>query len=118
MNASEFVAALRSEVQDSAAEETIALLQHPPGKKPAPALVALSQWFNTLSETDRQRVRETVSLAAHQAVFGFLAVLDGVRVIEDGSDRGTLELHYVKAEQLVLLNAPSGPLLHDIFQQR
>jgi hypothetical protein len=118
MNAAEFVAAIRSEVQDSATEEVMSLLQRPPGRRPAPALATLSQWFNGLSEADRQRVKEVAALASHQAVFGFLAVLDGARVIEDPADRGTLELRHVKAGQPTLLNGPSGPLLHDILQQQ
>lgn len=117
MNASEFIEAIRTEVQDSASEETISLLQSPPGRRPVPALVSLSQWFNALSEADRQRVREVAAIASHAAVFGFLAVLDGVRVIEDGPVKGTFELRYVKGDQTIFLNAPGEPPLHDILQQ-
>jgi hypothetical protein len=118
MNAAEFVAAIRTEVQDSAAEETISLLQRPPGRRPAPALVSLSQWFNSLPEADRQRIREVAAMASHAAVFGFLSVLDGVRVIEDESEKGTFDLRYVKGDQTTLLNAPTEPPLHDILQQQ
>jgi hypothetical protein len=118
MNASEFIAAIRTEVKDSAAEETISLLQRLSGRRPAPALISLSQWFNALPEADRQRVREVAAMASHAAVFGFLAVLDGVRVIEDEPEKGTLELRYVKGDQTTLLNAPSEPPLHDILQQQ
>lgn len=117
MNTVEFVAAIKSEVQDSATDGTILNLERPPGRRPPPSLVFLSQWFNALTEADRQRVREVASLASHGAVFGFLAVLDGVRVIESGTDRGKLELRYVKGEESTLLNAPKGPLLHDLLQQ-
>lgn len=118
MNASEFVTLIRSEVQDSAADGTILLLQRPPGRRPAPALVSLSQWFNALPEADRQRVREVADMASHGAVFGFLAVLDGARVIEDEPEKGTFELRYVKGERTTLLTDPSEPLLHDILQQQ
>lgn len=116
MNASEFITAIRSEVQESATDETMSLLQRPPGRRPATLLASLSQWFNALSEADRQGVREVAAMASHAAVFGFLAVLDGVRVIEDGPDKGTFELRYVKGEGTTLLNDPARPPLHDILQ--
>jgi len=118
MNASEFVTAIRSEVQESATDETMSLLQRPPGRRPAPSLASLSQWFNALPEADQQRVREVAAMASHGAVFGFLAVLDGVRVIEDEPEKGTFELRYLKGEQVTLLNDPSRPPLHDILQQQ
>jgi hypothetical protein len=52
-----------------------------------------------------------------KATFGALTVLDGVRVIEDGADRGTLELRHIKGGESTLLNDPNGPVLHDLLQQ-
>jgi len=117
MNAADFVDAIRSEVLKSSADGTISLLQRPPGRKPALELVSLSQWFNALPEVDKERVREVAVMSSHGAVFGFLAVLDGVRAIEDGADRGSLELRHIKGEDSTLLNDPSGPLLHDLLNQ-
>ena len=118
MNTSEFVTLLRTEVQDSAIEETMSLLQRPPGRRPAPSLASLSQWFNALPEADRQRVRDVAAMASHAAVFGFLLVLDGVRVLEGEPVKGAFELRYVKGEYNTLLNDPRQPPLHDIFQQQ
>lgn len=118
MNAFEFVAAIRSEVQDSATDGTMSLLRQPPGRRPAPSLVSLSKWFNALSEADRERVREVAALASHEAVFGFLAVLDGVRIIENTPEKGTLELRYVNGGQAILLNVLNAPMLHEILQQQ
>lgn len=118
MNASEFVASIRTQVLESATEGTITNLQHPPGRRPASSLVSLSQWFNALSVIDQERVREVAALASHGAVFGFLAVLDGVRVIEVSPEKGKLELWYVKGDQTNLVNDANAPLLHDILQQR
>jgi len=117
MNAADFVDAIRTEVQDSATQGVMSLLERPPGRRPAPNLVALSQWFSSLSNDDKQRVREVAAMASHQATFGALTVLDGVRVIEDGADRGTLELRHVKGSESTLLNDPNGPLLHDLLNQ-
>jgi len=115
MNAAEFVDAIRTEVRDSSPREVIALLERPPGRQPAANLIALSRWFNTLGDADRGRVREVVAMGSDHAVFGLLAVLDGVRVIEDGPDRGKLELRHVRGAQTTLLNDPSGPMLHDLL---
>jgi hypothetical protein len=118
MNASEFVTLIRSEVQAAATEDTMSLLQRPSGRRPAPSLASLSQWFNALPEADRKRVRDVAVMASHAAVFGFLSVLDGVRGIEDGPEKGAFELQYVKGGQTTLLNAPNEPPLHDILQQQ
>jgi hypothetical protein len=70
-----------------------------------------------LSENDKKIFRQAIAIAAHQATFGMLAVLDGARQIEDSPVKGTLELHYVKSDQRMLLNAPSAEALHDLFNQ-
>ncbi len=115
MNAEEFVSAIQSEVQEPTAQGLIELLEQPPGRKPAADLMALSQWYNALSHDDQQRLREVVDMTSRDAIFGFLAVLDGVRVIEDGPDRGVLELRYVRRGESTLLNSPHGPFLHDLL---
>jgi hypothetical protein len=55
-----------------------------------------------------------VATAVDRSVFGFFCVIDGVRAIEDGPDKGRLELSYVK-DGVRLLNPPEGEMLHDIF---
>jgi hypothetical protein len=49
------------------------------------------------------------------ATFGALCIIDGVRAIEDGPDKGEYEIFYVKGGHRHLLNEPGGYLLHDIF---
>jgi len=44
---------------------------------------------------------EALNDAAERAVFGFLCVLDGVRAIETGSEKGSLEIYYVNVDQRV-----------------
>ncbi len=115
MNAEDFVDAVHSEAQEAATEDVISLLERPPGRRPDPKLVALSQWFNALSEEDKQRVHEVATMASHGAIFGILNIIDGVRAIEDDVDRGALELRYVKGNKSTLLNDPNGPMLHDLL---
>lgn len=117
MNAVEFVDAIRTEVRDAATQGVIALLEQPPGRRPSASLVTLSQWFANLSDEDKQCVCKIAAMASDQATFGILAVLDGVRVIEDGADRGTLDLRYLKDGKPTLLNDPNGPMLHELLRQ-
>jgi len=60
-------------------------------------------------------VLEAVSCSAKAAVFGFFCVLDGVRVVEDGEDKGEFELLFRKGEVATRLNDPEGELLHDLY---
>jgi len=116
MTPSDFVDALKTEVRDAAAADTIAQIRTPSGRRPPEAIRKLSAWFNQLSESDQQAVAEVACMTAHSAVFGFLCVLDGVRVIENGERKGELELNYVRADAAsVRLNPSSGELLHDLL---
>ena len=60
-------------------------------------------------------LKEVLSEAAESAVFGFLCILDGVRVIEDVTDKGTLELYFVKSGEKTQLNDPSREEPHNLF---
>jgi hypothetical protein len=115
VNAEKFVQVLKLVTCDHAAKAGTRSLKEPPGRRPSARLRRLSDWFKTVSAQDQEKVTELWSLAAEDAVFDVLCVLDGVRAIESQSDKGTLELYYVKGDQRILLNAEDNPL-HDIFQ--
>lgn len=117
MNATDFVDAIQTEVRDAAVSGVMSLIEQPPGRRPSPTLVSLSQWFSALTDADKQHIKEVVTLASDQTAFGFLAVLDGARVIENPPDRGMLELHWIKANQSVLLNDPKAEALHELLQK-
>lgn len=112
MNADEFVSAIQRYVLESSVGSTISNLAHPPGRRVAPDLLARSEWFNSLSAAEVDMLRAVAGEAARSAVFGFLAVLDGTRVID--SEKGTFELHHVGREKR-LVN-PSGIDLHDLIE--
>ena len=115
LNRQRFVDALRIAVQDQAATGTINLLSRPPGRKPAEELVALSAWFTGLALQDRQNVERVIEMAAADATFGILCVLDGVRAIEDRPDKGTLDLRYRRNSTDISLNDDLGAPLHELF---
>ncbi|TPD98467.1 hypothetical protein [Stenotrophomonas indicatrix] len=111
MKAEEFVSAIQHYVLESAVENTISNLARPPGRRVASELSARSEWFNSLSDGEAEMLRAVARDAAHSAVFGFLAVLDGARVIDP--EKGTFELYHL-GRQKSLVNAP-GTDLHDML---
>lgn len=115
MDREQFVDVVRRVVLDSAVTGTIIQLSQPAGRKPDPAHIELSVWFNCLPHPDRENLEKVVRLTADMAVFGMLCVLDGVRAIEDGPEKGTLDLRYRCGEQDISLSDDSGDLLHDLL---
>jgi hypothetical protein len=110
----QFAELIRIVVRDGAASETLSVLKAPPGKRPSEELGARSTWYNSL-DSDQKKILSSVVLdAVNRAVFGFLCVIDGVRAIEHGADKGSLELRYVKNGS-VLLNPPDGKVLHELW---
>ncbi|MBI2434995.1 MAG: hypothetical protein HYV26_19235 [Candidatus Hydrogenedentes bacterium] len=116
MTPEEFVTGIIGAVFKSSIEGTLSLLQKVPGRKPPPDLVKLSDWFMHLSDSDKRKVADAVALSAYQATFGFLAVLDGARQIQDSD--GSFELRYGRNEEYELVNDPDGEQLHNLFDQR
>ena len=85
-------------VAQLAQESMKSVLQKPPGRQPHKDDVELSNWYNNLTETDKEMVLKVVEKTIEMAVFGFLCVLDGVRAIENGRDKGKLNLYYNKGD--------------------
>ena len=56
-----------------------------------------------------------IIIALYSIIFGFLCVLDGVRIIEDSEEKGKLLLYYEKNGNRQLLNDPKEEYLHDQF---
>ena len=116
MTPDNFVNALKTEVRDTAALDTIAQIRTPSGRRPSDEIRNLSNWFNQLSETDQAAVGKVAAMTAHSAIFGFLCVLDGVRKIEDEGEEGEFELSYKgNGQEKIRLNPPVGDMLHDIL---
>lgn len=116
MNPDEFIATVKQVVHDSAVRSVTSKLKSPPGRRPPRRLTELSQWFHSLSPTDQHHVSQVIQHAVHSSIFGFLCVLDGVRAIEAGSDKGILELALTRDTERQLLNDPEREPLHEIYQ--
>jgi hypothetical protein len=118
MTPDEFIAALKVVVHDSSVRGVLETLAHPGGRKPAPRLLELAQWFSSLSELDRVRVAQVIQLSVHSGIFGTLAVLDGASAIESGSKKGRLKLTYERGDEARVLNDNRSEDLHDIYQHQ
>jgi hypothetical protein len=57
-----------------------------------------------------------IELSVDSSIFGFLCILDGVRALEYGAEKGCFELYYKKGDQRALLNDENKEFLHDIYK--
>ena len=115
LDKNEFVEAINIVVHQSNISALRSLLDKPPGRKPREELISLSSWFKGLSATDQDMVMKVANVASRHATFEFLCVLDGVTVIEDGRDKGELNLYYKKGSKKVLINDQEDHFLHDLI---
>jgi hypothetical protein len=115
MKASEFVDTINKIVRQAAVTGTISHLRDPPGMRPLPEVLALSKWYNGLDTNDQAMVERMMDRVARAAVFGFLAVLDGVRQVEGIGPKGHFELRFIKDGRSDLLNDPEVEMLHDLL---
>lgn len=111
----DFVEALRTECRDAAVSGCVSQFERPSGKKPSPELGRLSDWYNNLSEDDKELVVAAMKRAADATLFGVLCVIDGVRTIEGQGDKSEFRLTATRASSTCLI-APSDELLHDIYR--
>jgi hypothetical protein len=109
-----FVDSLKRCCRDSAVIGCVQNLEAPPGRKPNPALVKLSVWYNNLSPEDKANVAAAMQEAADATLFGVLCVIDGVRTIEPGSEKSEFRLSATRLG-VVSTIAPGPEFLHDIL---
>src|SRR5262245_4761972 len=116
MTPEEFVEALRQVALLATVEGTVAVLEQPPGRRPKQELVEVSNWYRSRSEEGKAFLRRIMTMTADDAVFGVLAVLDGVRTIEDDPDKGAFRLIFKKGDQEWDLIDPTWEFLHDLLK--
>ena len=115
MTREDFVKAVKTEALDTAVRDTILDLQDPAGRKPAISLIRIHEWYEALDAESQKFVEQVARMAAESATFGLMAILDGVRAVESGGDKGALVLEYRKGTTKTLLNDFHQKLLHDIL---
>jgi len=117
MTPEEFVAALRKVVLLTTVNSTLSVLERPPGRAPGRELIELSSWYKGLVPEERAMLQRVATMVARQAVFGVLAVLDGVRPVESTPEKGNFRLVFQKGGREWALNPPDGVALHDLLNQ-
>jgi len=117
MNAKSFVQALSIVVNRAVEGGLIDVLKHPPGRRPRAEIVSMSQWFNNLSQSDQENVRALLRLAAEQATYSVLGVLDGLIAAEPAGEKGKLVLTYEKDGDVTVINDPQEPPLTVLFKE-
>jgi hypothetical protein len=115
MNSEQFIEVIRTIVEIASVDDSIKVFLDPPGRSPSPDLLALSDWFRSLSDYDRSMVRKAMHSAVRTAIFGFFCVLDGVRAAEDDREKGKFELLFRKGQSVTRLNPPDHEYLHNIY---
>jgi hypothetical protein len=119
MNSQKFVEAIQEAVISSTITVMRQILEKPPGRSPDKNLVALSEWYKSLGDQDKNKLLAIISKSVNSTVFGFFCVLDGERVIENGRNKGDLKLYFEKGGESTLLNDPNnGGILHELLGSR
>ena len=116
MTPKDFVSLIKVAVEDGANDDVIENLREPPGRKPDTELLKNSEWYISLDEEGKERVKSIVSDSISETIFGFLSVLDGVRSISESGKVNSLELHHKDIGKKTLLNDQSKEYLHDIYK--
>ncbi len=115
MTTETFIDVVREVVRNASINSVESLLHHVPGRSPDQRLVAFSAWHTALAEPDQLMITQVIEQAVDDALFGFLCVLDGVRVVE--SESGEFELFYRrKGKRVVLSPNEEAGYLHDLYK--
>ena len=115
MNRSEFLRSLKTQTSDAAVFGTLANLENPAGREPRPEDIRLAAWYSRLTDEDRAFLGDALREAAELAIFGLLCIVDGVASIEDGDQKGRIEIRHSRDGVAKRLSGPSSGLLHDQF---
>lgn len=115
MNGSKFVEAIKINVRDVALEDTVEFIKKPPGRKPRNKHVELSNWYNNLSDENKQMVLRMMEEAVDSALFGLLCVIDGARTIEESVEKTIFQLRSIREGKQTLINNEDEESLHDLY---
>jgi hypothetical protein len=78
----DFVRAVFDSAYKSGIKSVIEVLEDPPGRQPRPELLRLSTWYLSLNDVERDLAQQLMKQSADAAIFGVLAMVDGVRVFD------------------------------------
>jgi len=116
MNPEAFISIVKQVVELNSMDNVIKNITQLSGAKVDHRYKYLVEWYKDLDDEGRECVKQIIREAVSTTLFGFFCVLDGVRAIENGPDKGRLELYYVKENEKILLNDFNEEFLHDIYK--
>ncbi|WP_167803280.1 hypothetical protein [Pseudoroseicyclus tamaricis] len=97
-------------------DSILGLAERPVGRGVSAERKARASWLAGLDEGSRQWIHQLVDEGVHAGVFGVLCVLDHVRFLEDGEDKGTFTLtHTSPSGEQTQINPDQGEMLHDLY---
>jgi YD repeat-containing protein len=114
MTAREFVDIVRTVVVENAAVGALRNVSSPPGRKPSAELIEIGNWFRRLGQGEQEFARKLARIAAAQAGYNFLLLLDGLLATDDAE--GRLTLIYEATGQRVCINDPDRAALSALFK--
>ncbi len=117
MNNEKFVEVIKQVVRDGAIEDVSENLENPPGRRPSVRLKRMSEFFKKLDSDEQEILGEIIKESVDASLFGFFAVLDGVRKCDDESE-SSLKLEYINKGKTTILNNPNEEYLHDIYNRQ
>jgi hypothetical protein len=115
MTREEFIKGIKESLRDYGKEDFISALEKPPGRQPRAKDIMLSQWYNQLKESDKEKLNEVILEAIDSTLFGFLCILDHVTFLEDDEEKTQFQLYANKNGKKMLLNDFNEEFLHDIY---
>jgi len=114
MNREEFIEKIKIK-RDYAIEVVEENLDSPPGRKPRDKDKLLSEFYHSLNQEQKTKIKEIIEESIDMGIFSFFCVLDHVSFLEDTPEKTQFELYAVKNGERVLLNDFSQELLHDLY---
>jgi len=115
MTPEQFVDGLRTNCRDAAVSGCLQSFQAPPGRRPSPALVELSDWYKSLSSDNQAKVAAAMHQAADATLFSVLCVIDGLSAIEPYGEKSEFKLSATRGGVDSVI-APGSEFLHDLLR--
>lgn len=118
MDPREFVASLKSSIQEVVAAEVSRMecripSEIPDGPSRFEYLDRFAAWFQKLADADKETARDLLRFTAEGSLFATLTYLDNLTTLVHG--QGRFELWHVADDGRRLINDPDGDLLVDLF---
>lgn len=120
MEKGNFIRLVEKYARDPAVKGSLNILAKPPGRKPRQRHVELSTWYNSLNESEREKVKSIAEMTLDLGFFNLLCLLDGVTILSPEYKNGRFELFFRDGNQANLINDEGKDTeeLHDLYNIR